>query len=50
MALPFTRTIRVAVHPGDTTVPTLLTSIDKNSRGSSATHEPSRYAALGGAR
>lgn len=48
-ALPFTRTIRVAVHPGDTTVPALLESIDRTLARFVRTHEPSRYAALGGA-
>ena len=47
-ALPFTRTIRVAVHPGDTTVPALLESIDRTLARFVRTHEPSRYAALGG--
>jgi hypothetical protein len=48
-ALPFTRTIRVAVHPGDTTVPALLESIDRTLARFVRTHEPSRYAALGSA-
>ena len=46
-ALPFTRTIRVAVHPGDTTVPALLESIDRTLARFARTHEPSRYADLG---
>jgi predicted deacetylase len=49
LALPFTETIRVAVHPGDTTVPALLASIDKTLARFVRTHTPSRYAALGGA-
>ncbi|MBU6393723.1 MAG: polysaccharide deacetylase family protein [Sphingomonadales bacterium] len=49
LALPFTETIRVAVHPGDTTVPALLASIDKTLARFVRTHQPSRYAALGGA-
>ena len=48
-ALPFTRTIRVAVHPGDTTVPTLLTSIDRTLARFVHTHAPSRYASLSSA-
>ena len=49
LALPFSETIRVAVHPGDTTVPALLASIDKTLARFVRTHTPSRYAALGGA-
>ncbi|OYU35964.1 polysaccharide deacetylase family protein [Novosphingobium sp. PASSN1] len=48
-ALPFTRTIRVAVHPGDTTVPALLESIDTTLARFVRTHQPSRYADLGAA-
>jgi uncharacterized protein len=48
-ALPFTRTIRVAVHPGDTGVPALLESIDRTLARFARSHTPSRYAALGGA-
>ncbi len=48
-ALPFTRTIRVAVHPGDTTVPALLESIDLTLARFARTHAPARYADLGGA-
>jgi hypothetical protein len=48
-ALPFTRTIRVAVHPGDTTVPALLESIDTTLAKFVRTHAPSRYADLGAA-
>lgn len=47
-ALPLTRTVRVAVHPGDTTVPALLTSIDRTLAGFARTHRPSRYAGLSG--
>lgn len=46
MALPFTQTIRVAVHPGDTTVPALLSSIDRTLARFVRTHVPSRYADL----
>lgn len=49
MALPFTQTIRVAVHPGDTTVPALLSSIDRTLARFVRTHVPSRYADLGDA-
>ncbi len=48
-ALPFTRTIRVAVHPGDTAVPALLDSIDRTLARFVRSHTPARYAALGGA-
>jgi predicted deacetylase len=48
MALPFTRTIRVAVHPGDTTVPALLESIDRTLARFVRSHTPARYAALAG--
>ena len=46
-ALPFTRTIRVAVHPGDTTVPALLASIDRTLDRFARGHTPARYADLG---
>ena len=42
-ALP---TARIAVHPGDVTVPALLTSIDRTFARFAATHTPSRYADL----
>jgi uncharacterized protein len=42
-ALP---TARIAVHPGDVTVPVLLDSIDATFRRFAATHVPSRYADL----
>lgn len=48
MALPITRTIRVAVHPGDTTVPALLGSIDATLAKFTRSHAPARYAALAG--
>lgn len=37
---------RVAVHPGDTGVPALMTSIDRTFARFAATHVPSRYADL----
>lgn len=42
-ALP---TARIAVHPGDVTVPALVESIDATFRRFAATHRPSRYADL----
>jgi uncharacterized protein len=42
-ALP---TARIAVHPGDTTVPALLDSIDATFARFATTHVPSRYADL----
>ncbi|WP_293882416.1 polysaccharide deacetylase family protein [Sphingomonas sp.] len=39
-------TVRIAVHPGDTTVPALLDSIDATFARFTATHTPSRYADL----
>ncbi len=42
-ALP---TARIAVHPGDVTVPALLDSIDVTFKRFAATHVPSRYADL----
>jgi uncharacterized protein len=42
-ALP---TARIAVHPGDVTVPALLDSIDATFNRFAATHRPSRYADL----
>jgi uncharacterized protein len=42
-ALP---TARIAVHPGDVTVPALLDSIDATFERFAATHKPSRYADL----
>lgn len=38
---------RVAVHPGDTTVPALLTSIAKTFTAYARAHRPGRYADLG---
>lgn len=40
------RDLRVAVHPGDVTVPALLTSIDATVSRFARTHRPSRYASL----
>ncbi len=45
-ALPVMPTVRVAVHPGDVTVPALLASIDATLARFAATHRPSRYGAL----
>lgn len=45
-ALPLTRTVRVAVHPGDTTVPALLDSIDRTLLRFARSHRPARYAEL----
>jgi uncharacterized protein len=42
-ALP---TARIAVHPGDVTVPALLDSIDATFKRFAATHRPARYADL----
>ena len=39
-------TLRVAVHPGDVTVPDLLASIDATLARFADTHAPSRYAGL----
>ncbi|WP_264419471.1 polysaccharide deacetylase family protein [Novosphingobium sp. KCTC 2891] len=47
-ALPITRTLRLAVHPGDTTVPALLDSIDSTLARFVRSHAPSRYADLRG--
>jgi hypothetical protein len=47
-ALPALRTVRVAVHPGDTTVPALLASIDSTLARFARSHVPSRYASLTG--
>lgn len=44
-ALP---TLRLAVHPGDTTVPALMDSIDRTLARFVRSHAPSRYAALCG--
>ncbi|WP_408589091.1 DUF2334 domain-containing protein [Novosphingobium sp.] len=46
LALPLTRTVRVAVHPGDTTVPALLDSIDRTLVRFARSHRPARYAEL----
>ncbi|WP_067731945.1 DUF2334 domain-containing protein [Novosphingobium naphthalenivorans] len=45
-ALPFTRTVRIAVHPGDVTKTSLLASIDATLRCFATTHQPSRYAEI----
>ena len=45
-ALPIMPTLRVAVHPGDVTVPALLSSIDATLARFAATHQPARYAGL----
>ena len=45
-ALPVMPTLRVAVHPGDVTVPDLLASIDATLARFADTHAPSRYAGL----
>jgi predicted deacetylase len=45
-ALPILQTVRIAVHPGDVTVPALLDSIDTTFRRFARTHVPSRYADL----
>jgi len=47
IALPVMPTVRVAVHPGDTTVPALLDSIDRTVRRFARSHRPARYAELG---
>lgn len=39
-------TVRVAVHPGDTTVPALLASIEATLSRFAASHRPARYAGL----
>lgn len=44
--LPFARTVRIAVHPGDVTKTALLASIEATLRCFAATHEPSRYAEI----
>lgn len=47
-ALPATRIVRVAAHPGDVTKASLLASIDLTLHRFAATHAPSAYADLGG--
>ena len=42
--LPWTRTVRIAVHPGDVTKDSLLRSIDATLQCFAQTHRPSRYA------
>jgi predicted deacetylase len=45
-ALQRQRVVRVALHPGDTGVPSLLTSIDRTLRRFARTHRPAGYADL----
>lgn len=47
-ALPVMPTLRLAVHPGDTTVPALMHSIDATLARFVRSHAPARYAALAG--
>lgn len=42
------RTVRIAVHPGDTGVPRLLASINRTISAFTATREVGRYADLSG--
>jgi predicted deacetylase len=44
--LPVMPTLRVAVHPGDVTVPALITSIDRTLARFATSHTPARYAEL----
>ncbi|MEJ2411007.1 MAG: polysaccharide deacetylase family protein [Novosphingobium sp.] len=44
--LPLTRTVRIAVHPGDVTKEALLGSIDSTLQRFAATHRPSHYAEI----
>ena len=44
--LPVLPTLRVAVHPGDVTVPALLSSIDATLTRFATSHRPARYAGL----
>ena len=46
--LPVMPVLRLAVHPGDVTVPALLTSIDRTLARFVSSHAPSRYADLAG--
>jgi hypothetical protein len=39
-------TVRVAVHPGDTTVPALIASIEATLTRFAASHRPAGYATL----
>lgn len=45
-ALKPQRVVRIAVHPGDTTVPALLASIDRTFSSFARTHRPAAYADL----
>lgn len=42
-ALKPQRVVRVALHPGDTTVPALMTSIDRTLRSFASSHRPAAY-------
>ena len=44
--LPVQPTVRIAVHPGDTSRPDLMASIDGTVRSVARTHRPARYADL----
>ncbi|MBS0502694.1 MAG: polysaccharide deacetylase family protein [Proteobacteria bacterium] len=46
IALKPQRVVRVALHPGDTTVPALMTSIDRTLRSFAYSHTPSGYRGL----
>ena len=45
-ALPLMRTVRVAVHPGDVTKASILSSIDATLARFVRSHRPARYADL----
>ena len=45
-ALARQRIVRLAVHPGDTTAPDILASIDRTVRHFARSHRPARYAEL----
>lgn len=44
--LPFTTTVRIAVHPGDVSKASLIASIDATLRRFTRSHRPARYAEL----
>lgn len=44
--LPFTGTVRIAVHPGDVSKPALVASIDSTLRRFVRSHRPARYGEL----
>ena len=46
VALKPQRVVRIALHPGDTTVPALMTSIDRTLRSFARSHRPAAYRAL----